>query len=39
MKRTLISLMVLVYAFVFGGCQPAKTFTVNELSLIPSPRK
>ncbi|MGE5428208.1 MAG: glycoside hydrolase family 20 zincin-like fold domain-containing protein, partial [Methylococcaceae bacterium] len=39
MKRTLISLMVLVFAFVVGSCQPTKTFTESELALIPRPQE
>ncbi|MGE5394162.1 MAG: beta-N-acetylhexosaminidase [Candidatus Saccharibacteria bacterium] len=39
MKRTLISLMVLVIAFVFFSCRPAKTFTASELALIPQPQE
>jgi hexosaminidase len=39
MKRTLICLMVLVYAFIFCSCRPTKTFTASELALIPQPQE
>lgn len=39
MKQTLISLLVLVFAFVLWSCREAKTFTANELAIIPQPQE
>lgn len=39
MKQTLINLLILAFAFVFLSCKPNKTFTENELSLIPQPQQ
>ncbi|HEY3370721.1 MAG TPA: glycoside hydrolase family 20 protein [Prolixibacteraceae bacterium] len=38
MKQTLISLLILAFAFVLWSCKPNKSFTENELSLIPQPQ-
>jgi len=39
MKLTLFSLIVLVFAFVLWSCQPAKTFKISELALVPQPQE
>jgi len=39
MNKLLSGLIILACAFVFGSCKPARTFTENELALIPQPQK
>ena len=39
MNKLLSGLIILACAFVFGSCQPTKTFKESELALIPQPQK